>query len=56
MKVTKQDVSVSRTYQGAWECSAIVVDGIYAYVEHAQYFDYTKSEAVRLFLDRCNNK
>jgi hypothetical protein len=54
--VTKSDVSVRRTSQGAWECSAVVVDGIHAYLEHCQYFDFTKSEAVKNFLERCNSR
>ena len=56
MRVTKQDVTARKTFQGAWEMSAVVVDGIYAYVEHCQYFDYTKKEALSRFLERCNAK
>jgi hypothetical protein len=36
--------------------SAVVVGGIYAYVEHCQYFHYTKKEALSRFLKRCNAK
>jgi hypothetical protein len=56
MRVTKQDVSVSVTYQGALELSAIVVKGSEAYLEHAQYFGYPKGKAIQLFLERCNPK
>lgn len=55
-KVTAKDVSVTRTPQGAWECSAIVQEGIYAYLDHSQYYGYTKRQAIALFVERCNKK
>jgi len=53
--ITKKDVEVRTTFQGALELSAIVVKGREAYLEHCQYFDYTKKEAMKLFLERCND-
>jgi hypothetical protein len=53
-KITTQDVE-ARKFAGTWLLSAIVVRDIYAYREHAQYYGYTKREAIRLFLERCNN-
>lgn len=53
--VTKKDVSVRVTSQGALELSAIVVKGREAWLEHCQYFDYTRKEAMALFLERCRD-
>jgi hypothetical protein len=53
MRVTQKDVE-ARKFAGTWLLSAIVVRDIYAYREHAQYYGYTKREAMRLFLERCN--
>lgn len=53
--VTKKDVEVRTTFQGALELSAIVVKGREAWLEHAQYFGYNKKEAMQLFLERCRD-
>ena len=49
--ITARDVSYRVTFQGAYELSALV-NGHY---ETRQYFDYTKREATRLFLDWVNS-
>jgi len=38
-------VSTRRTFQGAWECSAVVG----GYIESRQFMGYTKRESVALF-------
>ncbi|CAB4129036.1 hypothetical protein UFOVP111_141 [uncultured Caudovirales phage] len=53
MRVTKQDVHIHE-FLGTWMCEATVGYSIYAYREHAQYYNCTKQEALRLFLERCN--
>jgi hypothetical protein len=45
-KLAQRAVSTRKTFQGAWECSALV-DGR---LTHRQYFFYTKRAAVRAFV------
>ena len=49
-RITYADISARRTFQGAWELTAIVA----GYLEHQQYFGYTKREALRLFHEYAN--
>lgn len=46
----KSDLTIDRTFQGAWRISAIVG----GYYETKQFFFYTKAEAIRLFLAEYN--
>lgn len=48
--IRQKDVSTRRTFQGAIECSCVVR----LHLERAQYFGYTKREAVRMFVDAIN--
>lgn len=50
--ITQAEVTTRKTFQGAWECSA-VVDGQH---EHFQYFGYTKREAIREFVAMVKDK
>lgn len=44
------------TFQGAWEVSALVSDGVDCWLEHCQYFDYTKREAGQMFRQRVREQ
>ena len=48
----KTQITYHKTFQGAWELSAIITKDIYAWVEHTQYIGYTKLEATKLFKQR----
>jgi len=50
-------ITYRRTFQGAWELSALVSDPYtgFEYYEHAQFMGYTKAEAKSLFLDRLTS-
>ena len=52
----KTEIQSRRTFQGAWELSAMVQEGIYAYIEHAQFMGHTKKEATRLFRQYLKDK
>lgn len=52
----KTEIQYRRTFQGAWELSAMVQEGIYAYIEHAQFMGHTKKEATRLFRQYLKDK
>jgi len=54
-KTIAKDVTAFK-HLGAWMLSAIVGRGIYAYREHGRYEGYTKKEAIRLFLEKCNQE
>ena len=45
--MTRADLSIERTFQGAWRISAISDAG---YLVTEQYFGYTKREAIALFM------
>jgi hypothetical protein len=51
-RVTYADISARRTFQGAWELSA-VIDG---YWVDRQYMGYTKREALRMFHALINSE
>lgn len=50
MKLSKQDIHIHQ-FLGAWMCSAMVGTGIYARRVQAQYYGYTKTQAIRLFIE-----
>lgn len=45
LKIRFADITMRRTFQGAWECSALVN----GYLVHQQYFDYSGAQAIKLF-------
>lgn len=49
-------IDATRTTQGAWEVSALVRDGREVFLDHCQFFDYTKREAIKLFKERVADK
>lgn len=54
--VKVSDVSMRKTSQGAWECSALVDEyGRWGgYYETLQFFGYSKRDANQLFRDHVN--
>lgn len=51
-RITYNDISVERTYNGGWRCSALV-DGYYV---HMIYFYYSKKEALKQFHQAVNDR
>lgn len=50
--IRQKDVSTRRTFQGAIECSCVVR----RHLERAQYFGFTKRQAVRMFAAAINQQ
>ena len=52
MKLKKNELTLTRTRAGGWVVSAIVA----GYLEERLYYGYSKTEAVKLYLDNYNKK
>lgn len=50
--IKRSDLTIEKNQHGAFVISALVG----GYLKTTQFYDYTKSQAIRLFLQNANNK
>jgi hypothetical protein len=52
MQIKKNELTLTKTYEGAWSVSAIVA----GYLTQRLYYGYTKQEAANRYLSELNKK
>lgn len=52
MKISNRDITLSKTFQGAYRCSTIMNDEYFTF----QYMGYTKKESIEAFKQYVNEE